>query len=305
MRATLVRMTTLADFSTALAELVTTASNSIVQVRGGRRPVSGVVHGADTVLTSARALGGEENLGITLPNGDTSAVQLAGWDPATGLAVLRSASALNLTVPVVSEDEPRAGELAVPVARSWSNAITASPGFVATAGGPLRTGRRRQVARVFRVTSPVHDGFAGGGVFDAAGRLAGVSTAAAIRGYAVCIPASLAWQAAQRALTAGTPSRGFIGVGIQSVALPAFQAPAGREQGLLVTNVVPESPAHAAGLLVGDLLLDFNGHALAEAADLLDRLATTPVGQTAAVRLLRGNTELRFEITVGARPVRG
>jgi S1-C subfamily serine protease len=131
-----------------------------------------------------------------------------------------------------------------------------------------------------------------------------VSTAAAIRGYAVCIPASLAWEAAQRALTAGTPSRGFIGIGIQPVALPQFQAPAGREQALLVTNVLPESPAHAAGLLVGDLLLDFNGNALAEAADLLDRLGSTPVGQTVKVKLLRGAAEQSFDITVAARPAR-
>ena len=304
MQATLVRMTTLADFSTALADLVTTASKSIVQVRGGRRPISGVVHGSDTILTSARALGRGDNLGVTLPNGDAIAVQLAGWDPATGLAVLRSASVLNLTSPVVSADEPRAGGLVVPVARSWSNAITASPGFVATVGGPLRTGRRRQIARVFRITSQVHDGFTGGGVFDAPGRLTGVSTAAAIRGYAVCIPASLAWEAAERALTAGTPSRGFIGIGIQPVALPQFQAPAGRERALLVTNVLPESPAHAGGLLVGDLLLDFNGQPLGEAADLLDRLGTTPVGQTVTVKLLRGAAEQSLDITVAARPTR-
>jgi S1-C subfamily serine protease len=297
-------MTNLADFSTALTELVSAASNSVVQVRGGRRPISGVVHGADTILTSARALGREDNLGVTLPSGDSIAVQLAGWDPATGLAVLRAASPLNLATPTISTDEPRAGQLVVPVARSWSNAVTASPGFVATTGGPLRTGRRRQIARVFRITSSVHDGFAGGGVFDAGGRLTGVATAAVIRGYAVCIPASIAWEAAQRALTAGTPSRGFIGIGIQPVSLPHFQAPAGREQALLVTNVIPESPAHAAGVLVGDLLLEFNGHTLAEAGDLLDRLGSTAVGQSAKVKLLRGTAEQSLDITVAARPSR-
>jgi S1-C subfamily serine protease len=256
------------------------------------------------ILTSARAVGRDDHLSVTLPNGDSIGAQLAGWDPSTGLAVLRPASSLTLATAIVSTDEPRAGELVVPVARSWSNAITASPGFVAATGGPLRTGRRHQIARVFRVTAPVHDGFAGGGVFDTAGRLTGVATATAIRGYAVCIPASLAWDAAQRAVTAGTASRGFVGIGIQPVSLPHFQAPAGREQALLVTNVLPDSPAHAAGVLVGDLLLDFNGDALAEAADLLDRLGSTPVGQTVTLKLLRGVAERSLEITVAARPAR-
>lgn len=292
---------TLTELSNQLAEFVAGASAAVLQVRGGRRPASGVVHGTDTIITSARALGREDGLGITLPGGETADVDLAGWDPASGLAVLRTRSPLQLQAAQTSVDEPRSGALVVPLARSWSNKITASPGFVATVGGPLRTGRRRHIARVFRITAPVHDGFAGGGVFDASGRLAGITTAAAIRGFAVCIPTSLAWEAAARILTGGTPSRGFLGVGVHPVALPPLQAPDGRERALLITSVSAASPAQAAGLMVGDVLLDFDGQPLRAPDDLLDLLNGRKAGEAVAVRTLRGKTEQTVTVTIAER----
>jgi len=296
-------MTNLLQFSNALADLVASAEPSIVQVLGARRPATGVVHGPDTIVTMARALGREDGLRIRLPGSDPEGVQsnLAGWDPATGLAVLRTATAIDVAPPRTAEDEPRTGAVVVAIARSWSNAVTASAGNVAVVGGPLRTGRRRQIGRVFRITAPIHDGFAGAGIFDASGRLTGIATASAIRGFAVGIPASIAWAAAARVLEHGTPQRGFIGVVVQPVALPASLQRAGRERALLVTGVSPSSPAERAGVMVGDLLLEFDGQSTAAAEDLLDLLTNKKVGQEVGARLLRGGVEQTVQITVVER----
>src|SRR5690606_26630765 len=134
--------------------------------------------------------------------------------------------------------------------RSWSNLVTASAGNVATVGGPLRTGRGRHIARVFRITAPIHDGFAGGGIFNMSGELAGIATASAIRGFTVGIPAAIAWSAAREVLQHGTPRRGYIGVAIQPVALPPQLQQDGRERALLVTGVSASSPAERAGVMV-------------------------------------------------------
>ena len=64
---------------------------------------------------------------------------------------------------------PRIGHLAVAVARSWSNVVTASAGIVSVIGGPLPTGRRRAIDQVIRTTAPMHDGFAGGAFIDTSG----------------------------------------------------------------------------------------------------------------------------------------
>jgi serine protease DegQ len=296
-------MTNLLQFSNELADLVASAAPSIVQVLGARRPATGVVHGPDTIITTARAIGRENGLRIRLPGGEADGIEseLAGWDPATGLAVLRTRQALGIGALQTASDEPRTGEVVVALARSWSNAVTASTGNVAVVGGPLRTGRRRQIARVFRISAPIHDGFAGAGIFDASGRLTGIATAAAIRGFAVGIPASIAWAAAARVLEHGTPRRGFIGVVVQPVTLPASQQQGGRERALLVMGVSPSSPAERAGLLVGDLLLEFDGQSTAAAEDLLDLLTSKRVGQEVSVRLLRGGAEKPTKVMVAER----
>src|SRR6186713_1126851 len=102
---------------------------------------------------------------------------------------------------------PRVGHLALAIARSWSNALTASAGIVAVIGGPLPTGRRRAIDEVIRTTAPMHDGFSGGAFVDAGGALIGVTTAARIRGLGVVIPASIAWKTAATVLEHGGVKR--------------------------------------------------------------------------------------------------
>jgi S1-C subfamily serine protease len=296
-------MTNLAALTNDLADLVAAVSPAVVQVLGGRRPASGVVYGPDAIITTARAIGREDGLRVRLPGaGEPYNANLAGWDPATGIAVLRTPVSIDIQPPGPGTAEPRTGEIVIALARSWSNNLTASAGIVAIVGGPLQTARRRQIPRVFRITAPVHDGFAGGGIFDASGKLAGIATTSAIRGFAVGIPASIALEAAARVLTEGTPRRGFVGVAVQPVELPASQQKGGRERTLLIMGITPGSPAEAAGLLVGDLLLEFDGQPTGSADDLLDLLTDRRVGQEVPARLLRGGAERDVKITVAERP---
>ena len=231
--------------------------------------------------------------------------ELAGWDPATSVAVLRVAglqeSALSpTTMP------PRVGNLALAVARSWSNALTASAGIVSVIGGPLPTGRRRAIDQVIRTTAPMHDGFAGGAFLDASGGLLGVATAAEIRGLGVIIPAAIAWKAAAAVLEHGGMKRGYLGIAGQPVTLPEAQrADADTDRGedaLLVTAVTTGSPAARAGLLVGDVIRALDGHPIESPEDLLDLLVGDRVGRDATVRVLRGGTPRDIVVTVGERP---
>ena len=191
-------------------------------------------------------------------DGQTLDAQLAGWDPTTSLAVLRVAG-LGVGAIAPSTVTARVGHLALAVARSWSNAVTASAGIVSVIGGPLPTGRRRAIDQVIRTSAPMHDGFAGGAFLDAGGGLIGIATAAAIRGLGVVIPASIAWKTAATILEHGQLKRGYLGIAGQPVRLPEGQQGSGgnigREEALLVVGVTPGSPAAAAGILVGDVLL--------------------------------------------------
>ena len=132
----------LTSFSNQLADAVSAASPSVVQVQGRRRPASGLVYADNVVLTTVRALGREDGLHVRRHDGQTLDAELAGWDPTTSLAVLRVAG-LDTPPLAPAAAAPRVGHLALAVARSWSNVVTASAGIVSVIGGPLPTGRRR------------------------------------------------------------------------------------------------------------------------------------------------------------------
>src|SRR5262245_18320961 len=244
----------LTSFSNQLADAVAAAAPSVVQVQGWRRPASGLVYADNVVLTTVRALGREDGLHVRRHDGATLDAELAGWDPTTSLAVLRVA---GLDTPAVAPatSPARVGHLAMAVARSWSNAVTASAGLVSVIGGPLPTGRRRAIDEVIRTTAPMHDGFAGGAFLDTSGQLLGVATAASIRGLGAAIPSAIAWKTAATVIEHGSVKRGYLGIAGQPVALPTNQRGGSddREEALLVVGVTSGSPAAAAGILAGDV----------------------------------------------------
>jgi S1-C subfamily serine protease len=293
----------LSSFSDQLADAVAAAAPSVVQVQGRRRPASGLVYADSVVLTTVRALGREDGLHVRRDDGRTLDAELAGWDPTTTLAVLRVP---GLEAPAIapSTSAPRVGHLALAVARSWSNVVTASAGLVSVIGGPLPTGRRRAIDQVIRTTAPMHDGFSGGAFLDTGGGLIGVTTAATIRGTGVVIPVSIAWRTAATVLEHGSLKRGYLGLAGQPVSLPDTQAGAdGRAHALLVVGVTTGSPASAAGVLVGDVLLEFDGHAIESPEELLDLLLGDRVGKPVTLKVLRGGAITELTVTVGERPV--
>jgi len=293
--------TLLDNFSNQMADVVAAAAASVVQVQGRRRPASGLVYSADVVLTTARAIGREDGLRVRRADGRTLEAQLAGWDPTTNLAVLKVAG-LETAALRLASNPARVGHMAVAVARSWSNALTASAGIVSVIGGPLPTGRGRAIDEVIRTTAPMHDGFAGGAFLSTSGGLIGVATAAAIRGLGVVIPASIAWKTAATLLEHGGLKRGYLGVAGQPVRLPDAQQSEGREDALLIVAVTSGSPAAAAGLMVGDIIMQFDGHPVESPEDLLDLLLGDRVGRSVPLRVLRGGAAIDVAVTVTERP---
>ena len=280
----------LTSLSNTLADIVAAAAPAVVQVHGRRRPASGLVYADEVVLTMVRTLGREDGLHVRRHDGQAFDAELAGWDPTTSLAVLRVPGLA--TKPLALASSPaRVGHIATAVARSWSNSVTASTGIVSIIGGPLPTGRRRAIDQVMRTTAPMHDGFAGGAFIDTSGGLLGITTAAAIRGLGVVIPASIAWKTAATVLEHGHSKRGYLGIAGQPVRLPDNHGLGeGRTAALLVAGVTSPSPAATAGVLLGDVLVAFDGHAVESPEDLLDLLVGERVGRQATLRLLRGGT---------------
>ena len=293
-------MSALASLSDQLADAVAAAAASVVQVQGRRRPASGVVYAPDTVLTTTRAIGREEGLTVRTPDGRTIEAELAGWDPATHLVALR-VPGLDAPAAAPATGQVRVGHLAIAIARSWSNAVTASAGLVSVIGGPLPTGRGRGIDEIIRTTAPMHHGFAGGAFVDTAGRLLGIATAAEIRGLGVVIPVAIARSTAAHLLEHGRVKRGFLGVACQGVTLADGQRSDAGASAVVVVHVMPESPAAQAGVLVGDVITRLDDVAIESPEQLLEALGGRG-GRTSALQILRGAAASTLSVTIADAP---
>ena len=290
----------LTTFSNALADAVAAAAPSVVQVQGAGAPASGLISADDVVVTTVRALGREDGLHVRRHDGVTLDAELSGWDPATTLAILRVPGLGGAPIPPASA-QPRVGHLVLAIGRSWSNNVSASVGLLAVIGGPLRTGRRHAIDRVLRTTAPMHEGFAGGALVDPTGALLGVVTSTRIRGTTVIVPGTIASNAVDTVLRHGRLKRGYLGVSGQSVGVPASQRADARETAFLVMAVLPGTPAAAAGLLVGDLIVALDGHPVESPEDLYDLMSGDRVGGEVQLRVVRGGASMEVPVTVGER----
>jgi serine protease DegQ len=294
-------MNTWSSLSNDIAAVVEQSAPSIVQVHGRRRVAAGLVFADNLVLTPARVEDGAA--AVRAGNGQAVEAVVLGRIAHMGLSVLR-VDGLGLR-PLTAGDEPKAGALAVAVGRTWSGNVMATLAPVAVVGGPLRTGRAREIARVIRIQQPPHGALNGGALLDASGRLAGIVTSFEIRGTTVVIPASLAFAEATKISTTGGTKQGFLGVSSMPVAIPERQR-GGRAQGfgLLITHVSEQSPADVAGLLVGDVIAGFDGEPVHDGEELVTRLRGDRVGKAVPITVLRGASSVDVTVTIGERPTR-
>ena len=294
-------MSTWSSLSTEISAAVEQAAPSIVQVHGRRRIAAGLVVADNTIITPAAV--DDDKVAVRAGNGQAVEGAVLGRIGHMGLAVLR-VDGLGLR-PLAAAGDAKAGHLAIAVGRTWSGNVMAMLAPIAVVGGPLRTGRASEIERVIRIQQSPHGALNGGALIDASGRTLGIITTVAIRGTTVVIPAPLAWAAAAKVATDGGTKQGFLGVSSTPVRIPDRQR-AGRPQdvGLLISQISSESPADAAGLLVGDLIVGFDGEPVGNGEDLVTRLRGNRVGKPVPLTVIRGASAVDVTVTIGERPTR-
>ncbi len=292
----------LRTLSNQMADAVERSSAALVVVNGRQRqPASGIVYTQDTILTANHVLERTDQITIQTPDKRTLPAQVIGRDPATDLAVLRVAD-LGIQPAQAAAEQARVGQLVIALGRNPTDGPMASVGIVSTVNGPLRTERGGTVERFIRTDAIPYPGFSGGPLIDTEGRVVGMLTTGLVDGIPLAIPLDIASQIAETLTKQGVIKRGYLGISSQLIELPEAQR-AGRsnEHGLLIVRVEEQSPAQQAGVLIGDILLTLDGHALNDAEDLHLVLSGDRVGKTIPLEVIRGNALHTLNITVGQR----
>jgi S1-C subfamily serine protease len=295
----------LAALSDDLATAVERAGRSVVAIHARRRiPSSGLVWRPGVVVTASHTVTRDEDITLTLPDAGTAPATLAGRDETTDLAVLRTDAAGLLPAERAETTALRAGNLVLAVGRPGTS-LTASLGVVSAVGAEWRTWQGGRIDRFVRLDLAIYDGFSGGPLVEAGGRVLGINTSGLARGMPLTIPASTVDRVADQILAGGRLGRGYLGLASQAVRLPEALRQALKltgEFGLVVVNVEPGGPAERGGVLLGDLLVALDGMPVTDPRDVLAALTPERVGQAIKARVLRGGQPTEVSITVGPRP---
>ncbi len=292
----------LSTFSNQMADAVERVAPALVLVSGRQgRAASGVVYAQDLVLTADHVLEREEDLSIQTHDNRTLPAQFAGRDLSTDLAVLRVAN-LGLQAAAAASEPARVGQLVLAVGRSENEGPMASVGIVSAVGGPLRMARGATLERYIRTDAIPYPGFSGGPLINTQGEALGITTTGLVNSATLAIPTAIAWSIAETLAQQGFIKRGYLGISSQLVQLPEAQrAGKTQEHGLLIVQVDESSPAQKGGLMLGDILIALDGHALKDAEDLRALLTGDRVDKTIPLEVIRGGKLQTLQVTIGQR----
>lgn len=294
----------LAALSNQLAETVDHTGKSVVAVHGGHRfPATGVHWKPGVIVTPDHTLQREEQIRLTLPDGSEAIAELAGRDPGTDLAVLK-APGLPLPVTAAASGGIRAGGVVLAVGRSPERGVTAAMGVISIAGGRWTTWRGGSMDAFLRLDIALYPGSSGAAVVDVEGHVVGIATSGLSRSAPMAIPAATIERVAIELLIKGHISRGYLGVGLNPVALPEHLRKKVRvesKSALMVVNVEPDSPAWHAGVLLGDILVAIENSPVGNTERVQSFLGAENVGKTLTLSILRAGEPAELALTVRER----
>jgi len=299
-------VTALQSFSADLADLVAAAAPSVVGIEHGRGQGSGVVLAQDGfVLTNAHVAAGGGPLRVRLSGARVVRAELVGSDARTDLAVVR-ASTTDLPPLALAERRLRVGEVVVAIGNPLGFERSVSLGVVSALHRNLGAPRGEVLEGLVQTDAAVNPGNSGGPLLDARGAVVGVATAMLpwARGIGFAVPATTAGWVASTLIHEGEVRRPFLGVAARGEDLdPSEAARVSRSRGVRVLEVVEDSPASAAGLRRGDLVIAAAGLAV-ETLDDVVRAMVLGHPEEIPAEVLRGEERLALRLRPRPAPAR-
>lgn len=291
----------IAALSAALTARVAAGAALVVALGSDHRARSGLLWQSDLIVASEQALPRRDSFPATLPGGGNATASVVGRDRGSNVAVLRLDR--HVTAPATTyADTPACGSLALALGADGAGGATARMGLVHRVGPGWHSQAGGRIDRFIALDMRLREREEGGPVLDGAGALLGMSTLGP-RGRVLVIPSATIARVLTPLVGQGRVERGWLGVGLQPVALADDQSAAvGREAGLMVVNLVANGPAAAAGLMQGDILLEMDGQPVTEVRSTRAALDEGRIGQTVTLRCLRAGSEHTASVTIAARP---
>jgi S1-C subfamily serine protease len=248
------------------------------------------------VLTNSHVVSGARRITVTALDGRKAHAHLVGDDPDTDIAVVRISGAELTPPPLAFADSSaiRVGQMAIAVGNPYGFDCTVTAGVVSALGRSLRTSSGRLVDDVIQTDAALNPGNSGGPLVDSSGRVIGVNTAMIMPAQGICfaIASNTASFVVSKLIHDGRIRRTYLGIAGQNVPLHRRVV---RYHGLtletamFVVSVEPGSPAAAAGVKDGDLIVSYAGRPVSGIDDVHRLLTEDQAGVEVNIDVLRGS----------------
>ena len=256
------------------------------------------------ILTNNHVIEQADEIEVRLSDKRKFTARVVGTDPKTDLAVIKIDAPEDLPVAKLGDSTKiRIGEWAIAIGSPFGLDQTVTVGVISAVG-------RSDVGIAtyedfIQTDASINPGNSGGPLLNLSGEVIGINTAivASGRGIGFAIPISMAKEIKDRLIAQGKVVRGWLGVGIQELTEDlAAQFGVKSDDGVLVGNVMKDSPAERGGLKPGDIIQEFNGTKISGVHQLQREVAQTPVGSQARLKVMREKQPATLTIVLGEQP---
>jgi S1-C subfamily serine protease len=276
---------------------------------------SGFIISSDgRLITNAHVISGAESVKVTLKDGRTFDGRVVGVDSVTDVAVVKI-NANNLpTARLGMAEKLIPGEWAIAIGNPLGLDNTVTVGIISALGrSSSQVGVPEKRVSFIQTDAAINPGNSGGPLLNAKGEVIGINTAirAGAQGLGFAIPVETAQRIANQLFTKGKVDHPYLG--IKMVTLTAelkkeinqdnnagFKVT--RDAGVIIVSVAKNSPAQAAGIQPGDIILKVGGKAIKTAGEVQEQVEASSVGGALEVEVLRQDKTQRLQVRPGAFP---
>jgi len=263
------------------------------------------ISGDGYVLTNAHVVEAADEIIVRTSDRQEFIATLVGADKRSDIALLKVEAQDLPAARIGSARDLLVGEWVLAIGSPFGFEHSATAGIVSAKGRSLPS---ENYVSFIQTDVAINPGNSGGPLFNLDGEVVGVnsqiySRTGGFMGLSFAIPIDLVMDVVEQLKTKGRVSRGWLGVLIQDVTrelAPTFGL--SHPQGALVAQVLRDSPATAAGLLPGDVILSYNGKEVQTSSALPPLVGATPVGETAKIEVMRKGERLNLEVKIAELP---
>jgi len=264
-----------------------------------------IVESNGLIVTNNHVVSKADEIKVFLSDKREFKAKLIGTDAKTDIAVLKIEADGLHTIPWADSDKLEVGEFVLAVGNPFGLTQTVTLGIVSALG---RAAGIAEYEDFIQTDAAINPGNSGGALVNVHGELAGINTAIYSQsggnmGIGFAVPSNLARSVVEQLVKHGKVVRGWLGVSIQDLSpelAPQFGLP--EPKGVLINEILEDSPAKKAGLERGDVIVEYDGRSVENSTQLRNAVAQTVVGKKVVVKFMREKKSRAVEVAIAEQP---